>query len=529
MRMRPIQAEALAQAREAGGLLGAMGVGSGKTLVTLLLGQVLKLKAPLLLLPAALVEKTRVELIEYSKHYKIAANIRMVSYDTLSRANAAEFLTYHKPDGIICDEVHKLKNRKAAVTRRVARYKAENPGTVFCGLSGTLMSHDLKDFGHFAIWALMQGAPVPMALDELEEWALALEGPKVGKDGFQTVQPGALLKFATPEDHEGAADETIVARRGFRRRLLRTPGVVATNQESVQCALNISTVHFSVAPATEKNFNTLRQTWETPDGWALSQAVDVWRVARELALGLHYVWDPRPPREWLERRREWAAFVRETLSRSRTLDSELQVAEACRAGALDASALNAWESVRNTFKIQPKPVWHDSSALEYCEKWLKKGPGIVWVQHTFFGEELAKRTGLAFYSQEARDAHGNPIAKADPRKSLIASIGSISEGHNLQSWALNLVTSPPTLAKTWEQMLGRTHRQGQTADEVTVETFELCLEHYEALTSGIAGAHHTHDTLGQTQKLLLATISRAGEFEVARRAGQNSMWSRGRK
>ena len=43
---------------------------------------------------------------------------------------------------------------------------------------------------------------------------------------------------------------------------------------------------------------SLATGWRTPDDWDLMMATEVWRVANELALGLHYVWDPRPPEEW---------------------------------------------------------------------------------------------------------------------------------------------------------------------------------------------------------------------------------------
>ena len=73
MRLRPVQNKALIKARDAGGLLGIIGCGHGKTLITLLIGRVLQVERVVLLLPAALIEKTRAEALEYQKHFSFFA------------------------------------------------------------------------------------------------------------------------------------------------------------------------------------------------------------------------------------------------------------------------------------------------------------------------------------------------------------------------------------------------------------------------------------------------------------------------
>jgi hypothetical protein len=69
-----------------------------------------------------LVDKTNRERIELSKDWRIPLNIRLVSIESLGRVNAANLLEAYRPDVIIVDEAHKLKNKKAAVTRRYNRY-----------------------------------------------------------------------------------------------------------------------------------------------------------------------------------------------------------------------------------------------------------------------------------------------------------------------------------------------------------------------------------------------------------------------
>ncbi len=324
------------------------------------------------------------------------------------------------------------------------------------------------------------------------------------------------------------ASELSRARRAFHRRLVSTPGVICSlNDEQVDCSLYIEGHVYKVNEATETNFVTLRDLWETPDGWALSEAVDVWRHARELALGFHYIWDPRPPDDWLAKRKAWAKFVRTTLSGSRTLDSEKQVMSACERGDLDDEEFHAWQDIRPTFTINQKAVWHDDSALELCTKWLKKHKGICWTDHTFFGRELARRSGLPYFGQNGLDENGRSLVKwveeinaghAKPGP-LIASGAANDTGKNLQAWSANLISSCMTGASVWEQRLGRTHRPGQKEDEVTVDVLVGCIEHVDAWERAVAEAKMSRDVLGAPQKILLADIDMPSPHDVSRMSG----------
>lgn len=519
--LRPVQAVALYEAMQTGGLFAPIRVGGGKSLLFFLAPRVLDVKRmSVLLVPASLFEKTWNDYKEYAKHWYLTTNQQILTYDSLGLVQNATALDYARPELIGGDEIHMLKNKHAGRTRRVARYMKDNPETKFAAGSGTIMKSSIKDFAHILRWCLKDKAPVPETDDEVETWANCLDEKvnPLARNG-----PGAIFDLGpAPAD---AHTQIVKARRVFQARLLQTPGVVASSRtDGVTCSLRISALEYKPAPITEQHVANMRSgwtdsngvawpPWTTPDGWTFSEALQFRQHTRELAMGFHGIWDPRPPPGWLEARRNWAVFVRDVLSHSRTLDTELQVANATDAGhlpdgrqAIGAYVLGAWRAIRDTFTIQPKPIWHDDSALQTCKKWMDRENGIVWCEHTFFGLRLAQLTGCDYYGPEGLNARGESITHVKPGKAIIASIAANGTGRNLQMFSANLITSCPPGASTLEQLIGRTHRDGQEADTVTVDVLLGCREHYDSFFRAVDGAKAAADLLGHDQKLLLADL-----------------------
>jgi len=517
MRLRPVQALALHDIGTHRGAFLPVGVGEGKTLIFALAAYLLEADPVLGLLPAGLIQKTQRELEILSEHWRIPTNLRLFSYDMLGRASAAKEIEDWAPTAIIADEVHRLKNLSAACTKRVARYMAAHPRTAFVGMSGTIMRDSIYDFAHILFWALKENAPLPMQPHELADWASALDEIKKGKPGeeYTRTEPGALLALCSPEER---AEETVVAaRRGFRRRLVETPGVVAAagEGENVGASIYVKGIVYDVAPITNEHFQTLRDAWERPDGKQFEEGVEVWACARQLAAGLHYEWDPMPPEPWMLARKAWGKFVRGVLSRSHTLDSPQVVVDAIDAGKLrdEGGVLKSWRAIRHTFRPHSVPRWHDESVLELAAKWARS-PGIVWTEHGFFGRRLARETGIPYYGAKGTSASGEYIEDSTS-KTIIASIDANRDGKNLQhKWARNLIISPPDGWDVWQQCIARTHRPGQLADEVVVDVLLGCREHLSAWRKAMAGTHAAVDTVGGTPKLLLADINFPTEAEL---------------
>jgi hypothetical protein len=79
-------------------------------------------------------------------------------------------------------------------------------------------------------------------------------------------------------------------------------------------------------------------------------------------------------------------------------------------------------------------------------------------------------------------------------------------GKNLQThFSRNVITQFPPNGLIVEQMLGRTHRPGQEADEVIVDWFGGTPETEAAIYKAIEDARYQEETITGRQKLLYCT------------------------
>jgi hypothetical protein len=527
MRLRLVQAVALSELHDFDGLFAPIRVAGGKTLISYLAGVVCESKSTLVLVPASLRQKTYAAFAELSKHWLAPTSLTVESYTMVSRETGEAMLNRIAPDLIVADEAHRLKNTRAGVTRKIARYLKANPSTRFCAMSGTMTIRSLREYAHLLRWAIGEKLqPLPRMWGELADWADCLD-VKV-QDG-KRMPPGALLQLCSDSElvEANGVDPTSRARRAYRRRLVETPGIVATEENELGTSLQIVALDATEAVGDDvaEAYRRVRETWELPDGHDLCEAIEVWRHLREVALGFWYRWDPEPPRDWMAARKEWSAFVRETLKTNRSgLDTELQVARACARKELDGAAYQAWVAIRDTFKPNTVAEWINDSALEVVGRWLSDNDGIAWVEHVHFGERLSERTGLPYFRAQGRDRNGNYLEHA--RGPVIASIASCREGMNLQhAWHRNLIVSTPANGGRWEQLLGRTHRDGQLADEVVAAVLQTSYAHWQAFQQAIADARYIQDSMGQPQKLLYADRAMPNENEVYARGLYDPLWA----
>jgi len=492
MTLWPVQCAALHDiCVHRGGFL-PIGVGQGKALISVLCAQVLEAQRPILFVPAQLRDQTKEYVLPLlKKNWKVPLNLKVLGYSELSLAKNADLLERVDPDLIILDEAYHVKSTKSGRTRRLNRWFRAHPNTMCVAMSGTICNKSIRDFAHILHWCLKNKAPVPCGFWELGEWSDALDENVPDE---KRVFPGALLRFCN-------ADES--AMQGFRRRLNETPGVVASKKDLMLASIQIRTHPLKVPDKVEALIKQLRSTWVTPGGDILSEAVMLWRHIRELALGFYYRWDPTPSPEWLAARRAWKGYVRETLKHNqRNLDTELQVWYECSRAARPLVEWVTWKVIKDTFKPNSVAVWVDNFAVEAATKWLTsctlETPGICWIEQIAFGKRLAEVSGKTYFG-----AGDDAAIRLTTDAAIIAGMGH-SEGKELQRYSKNLVTSCPSSGKSWEQLLGRTHRAGQKADVVEVGVFQ----HVQELREAFRQSWETsRDTFDNRQKMNCADLS----------------------
>ncbi len=500
MTLRPIQAIALLEMTQWDGGLFPIRVGGGKTLINFLAPRMFANKSrPLSLLPAHLIQKTRRELKALRRHWIIPAFLRFESYQMLSQVNAAGMLQAYEPDLIIADECHYLKNPSAACTKRVSRYvKEHRHDTALVLMSGTMITRSIKDFAHLSSWALKKTNPLPERFEVLEEWARAMD---VNIAEHRRLAPGGLDALR--------AHPTENIRQAFRRRVVQSPGVVATQEPPLPIGLEIRSHEAQLDPVLKEAYKTLRRDWTTPDQWPIEDGVAMWRHARELSNGFYSVWDPRPPDDWREARADWFRTSRYLIAHNRrNLDTEKQVRLAVLKGQYPEALpyWEKWDKIRDTFDPNAVPVWVSNKTVQWIVDWAKGcgGPALLWTNRPALGHRL-EEFGIPYYGQKGLDSRGRFIE--DHQGTCALSIDANKEGRNLQHrWHRNLVLDIPPNGARWEQMLGRTHRDGQPSSVVNVDVLFGCLEDVEAFWRAVKLSWATEDYMGQAQKLCHANL-----------------------
>lgn len=506
MHLWPEQVAALADIYEVHGLLGPLAVGRGKALVSLLAPVVLESKRPVLLVPASLRDQTLAHVVpQMRKHWKLHPNLAVVGYEELALAKNATLLETLQPDLVVCDEAHALRNTSAGRTRRVSRYLRENPTCVFVALSGTMTNRSLRDYWHLARWALRDDlVPLPTKWPELQDWADALDAVRLGQEQDRVVAPGALLDFC--EKGEKPAD-------GFRRRLVETPGVVASGEDELGVSLVIQPRPLAVPTVVDKALKDLRATWVAPNGDEITDALTMWRISHELALGLFYRWDPPAPKEWLQPRLAWNRYVREQLHYRHSLDTPLQVwqEQAKLPADMQRQEFRDWKEVRESFDPTSVAEWISDHAVRDATAWLRENDGLVWTSHDAFARRLSEVSGRPYFGPGAEASRAILTAKGPS----IASRKAHGIGKNLVQWNRALVVAPPTTGTAWEQALGRMHRPGHSADSVVVDVYLSTPEQRAAFGRARGDALYQRQTTGASQKLCYATlIAEAGGLYV---------------
>lgn len=608
--LRPVQAECLAELRRAGGLVGFVGVGRGKELVCLFAASVVTAERPVLMCPPGLVSVCLEEAAKFGQAFRIRGDLRILPYSMLSQPHLGDVLERLRPDLLIANEAHCLRNRSSARTKRVLRYLDAHPECRFAALSGTLTNGSLRDYAHILEAALRAGSPVPREGADLSSWAevvdadgdplprdldavrplveqfgesllerfiSATDNPQLGQWALaercvrlteivpitpprllrearelgwsETIEAGQLIADLMMNDgwwqhahppYCGVGMSAVNqyeptrrwrdlesqplrdrARAALRRRLASAPGVVMTEASSCDCSLVIRRVLAPEPPAELLELIAdVARNGATPDGERMFDTPDGEATCkRQLACGFCYTWDwqgtdERTRAEWLDARRAWSSGLRWALDQDWPgLDSPKLVEDAVRVEVRAQAQRKMrrdlawlvdrylrWKDIEPEADPQSVATWYDRYLVEDAAAWLldQKEPAILWYRDRAFGAELAK-LGI-----DVRGEGDPPPSEPGP---VALSIAAFSQGHNLQYiWRLGRVVGSPSSGERWEQLLGRTHRDGQSADVVVCDVYQHHDGERRAFRRALERARVVEKTTGQRQKLLLARV-----------------------
>jgi hypothetical protein len=557
-RMLPVQAWSLYELGMARGLLASVPVGGGKTFIWLMSMLALDMTAQntgLLLIPPSLLEQVIIDYQLIAQHFHVPAmevhgsgdteqsfavegmpKLHVLPYSKLSRPESTDYIerVLH-PDVIIADECDKLKDPGTATCARVLRYFAAHPRCLFCGGTGSLTSAKISQMSHLGALALRGTSPMPLEPEVVEDWGRCLDAVE------SPCPPGSLLRLCRPGEH---------VREGFHRRFAETLGVITTIGENEvltsgaenggvpqRIELVVDEKPAPLIPPIVLKALELVRDGKRPDTMAgsrydedLVDALAQAKCAHEVATGMFYRWkfppiDGVPQRrevidEWYLKRKAWNCELRQKLlTREEHMDSpHLCENAAQRHWGMRPKNKNlpewkskhypAWHEIAERVVWEPDAVYLDDYLARDAAEWGLRNRGIIWYNMVEFGAWIAKFSGILGDGNPLTMHGGGPKAGARLRgergeRSIIASLKSHGRGRNgLQFlYDTQLVVNPPSDAAIWEQLLGRTHRQGQTSTEVTCLFYRHTDELRDTIDQALRRALYVEQILGATQKL----------------------------
>lgn len=547
----PLQCMAGMAYEQFSGLFAEIGVGHGKTIITLMIANkayAKGLRRILLLVPSTVMNQLTTTDIK-SARTKIPFNLPVhvvggkdsstrslltksgksglyiMPYSYLSVKDTEQMLEDMHPELIICDEAHNLANRTSARTRRLLSYvdKHKPEGVA---LSGTVTSKSIRNYFHIIKWCLQENNPLPNGLALANEWAAVIDANATGTygEGDSGAARGAsgpllpLIRWAQRSFRQEAFREDIPGfRKAFKLRKSTAPGVVSSSDAS--CASSIIIENTPVIDKEtcegwarlEELASKATDEWLTPNGDEIEHAIHCWKWLNELWGAGFYnelIWPT--PEKYAKRKDISTDHAAEILAKSLLHYQSGQVFaklsrkwlqdksfkgcdtpfllthELSRYGAtnVEQDVYDAWRDWKaRDFEGRPD---RDSHAIRVCPfkinaavEWAKQAPGgIIWVVHQEAGlwcyDELVK-AGIPALHCPAGDEHnrsitaiGSPEEGGKGDKVVVASIKAHGEGKNLQAFSRNYFLQWPRESTKAEQTIGRTHRKGQTADEVWI-------------------------------------------------------------
>lgn len=483
--------------------------------------------------------------------------VYLVPHSLLSEEDARALLERINADLVIVDEAHFLKGRASARNRRFWDWVAaaerrdpdELPPAGFV-MSGTMQTNTPADYHAIMRWTLGSLSVLPTSVMESMEWSQIL---RAGSDAKRHVQDcdkkgcacprkrhlspeeydrlNPLLRWAKKTFPKEAIKGTTkrAARRAYKLRLRSAPGIVPMSKDDLGTGLRLENLDVpEPGKALQALIDELDRSWTTPDGDVLTYGIEKHQVMSQLTAGfyLKHTWPERHPKvrqaiKAHEAKQEYLRALRpffaSALARKNNLDTPLQAGKYWSEHGPLRKAEGLYELWAEWKELQEEDlperdvslVMVDDYKIELAWRWAKKHGkpgGIIWVEHTLFGNEVVRQLAKAGVKGLVRKEEGDDWLQNDGSEEMICVAGRRAHGtgKNLQHHRNQLLVQWCRPANHFEQLMGRCHRPGQEADELTVHTVNVTDHDHMTVAATLLDTVYDQQTMGGNRKLLLA-------------------------
>lgn len=479
----------------------------------------------------------------------------IIPYSLLSTTDSSEVLDMIRPQLIVADEAQNIKDRSAARTKRVLAYIEDHKPLGAC-LSGTITSKSIRDYWHLSRWCLGNNNPLPNTPSMAAEWAAILDAEMGNAPLPESASSGPLAPLVSWANDLDPASKYPKTRTGFRKayqlRLVTAPGVTAPPENEIATGLvfeNRPVEDHKAAPNWQKLDDLMKKVedeWVTPNGDEIDHAIHKWKWLYELSAGFYnelswptaHVYASRKSisineaEDILHRAKIHHALGQDYHKALRSflqyhsqpgLDTPFLVGQSMHQHGdrdVPSDLYHAWTDWKDAdFEDRPD---RDSTAVRVCPykinqavEWAKRLPkragGIIWVYHQEIGlwayEEL-RRAGIeAVHCPAGNQGSERILDKNNASKVVVASLTGHGTGKNLQHFQHQFVLQWPRSETLCEQFVGRTHRNGQQADEIVVVTNDTLEFDRLNRAASINDSLYVQQTTGARRKLIIGTYS----------------------
>ena len=310
------QAEAILEYERLGGVFCPIGVGKGKTLITLLIAEKAwrkgNTKIVIFLPPEVYAQLVTVDIpdartittlsvpffflggnTQSERTYKSRSGrpgCYIIPYSVLSCRDGNQILTSINPQTVIADEAHRIARASAARTKRFVEWAGEAKPE-FIPLSGSITKKSIRDYHHLMRLAIAQNSPLPLSTLTATDW-----GKTIDAKGFYEEQTASPLKplLYWARAHFGDKQNLFTLdQTGFRKayqfRLRTSPGVVATSESEIGTSLIFrNTKPIDPNNKLEDLIKDIEEKWQAPNGDEIDYALHKWQWLYQLTTGFYY-------------------------------------------------------------------------------------------------------------------------------------------------------------------------------------------------------------------------------------------------